>query len=100
MAGSETMTASYVSPSLIFCMTTAGEPTVNTILWPVSLPNSAANGRTAFCTAPTLSTRMSAAAAMPASDTSTAAIETVRPKARIVSSPWKCQWSACDHPIS
>jgi hypothetical protein len=42
---------------------------------------------------------MSAAAAMPASDTSTAAIEMVRPKARIVSSPWKCQWSACDHPI-
>ena len=37
---------------------------------------------------------MSAAAAMPASDTSTAAIEMVRPKARIVSSPRKCQWSA------
>ena len=33
---------------------------------------------------------------MPASDTSTAAIEMVRPKAHIVSSPWKCQWSACD----
>src|SRR4030088_3050778 len=94
IAGSETITASKVSPSLIFCATTAGEPTVKMTLWPVSLLKSTASGRTAFCTAPTLSTVISAAAAMPASDTSIAAIDKVRRKARIVSSPRKCQWSA------
>ena len=32
IAGSETITASKISPSLIFCATTAGAPTVNTTL--------------------------------------------------------------------
>src|SRR5262249_18819692 len=56
--------------------------------------NSAARFRTACCTAPTLSTPTSAAAAMPASDTSTAAIAALRPKTRIVSAPEICLWSA------
>src|SRR5262245_8797159 len=97
MAGSEAITASNTSPSLIFCVTTAGEPTVKITRWPLSLPKSAARPRTAFCTAPTLSTRMSAAAAgsageaMPASESSTAAMGASGPNLRIVSSPWKCQ---------
>src|SRR5262245_56590294 len=94
MAGSETITASNTSPSLIFCVTTTGEPTVRTTWWPLSVPKSAASVLTAFCTAPTLSTRMSAAPAMPVSEISITAMQAFRPKVRIVSSPRKCQMSA------
>src|SRR5262249_47112764 len=100
MAGSETMTASNTSPSLIFCVTTTGEPTVSTTWWPVSVPKSAASVLTAFCTAPTLSTRMSAAPAMPVSEISVTAMQAFRPKLRIVSSPRKCQMSAILRPIA
>src|SRR5499433_1357030 len=94
MAGSETITASNISPSLIFCLTTTGEPKVRTTWWPLSAPKSAASALTAFCTAPTLSTRMSAAPAMPVSEISVTATQAFRPKVRIVSSPRKCQMSA------
>src|SRR5262249_46238128 len=94
MAGSETITASNTSPSLIFCVTTAGEPTVRTTWWPPSVLKSAASVLTAFCTAPTLSTPMSAAPAMPLSEISVTAKQTVPPESPIVSSPRKCQMSA------
>src|SRR5262249_48039307 len=91
MAGSETMTASNTSPSLIFCVMTAGEAKVRMTWWPVSAVNSEARFRTACCTAPTLSTRISAAPAMLADEISVTAMEATRPKLRIVSSPWNCQ---------
>src|SRR5438552_5076802 len=91
IAGSETITASKLSPSLIFCVTTTGEAKVRITLCPVSLPNSVASSLTACCTAPTLSTRMSAALAMLAREISVTAMEAIRPKLRIVSSPWNCQ---------
>src|SRR5262245_47232140 len=94
MAGSDTITASNTSPSLIFCVTTTGAPKVRTTWWPLSVPKSAASALTAFCTAPTLSTRMSAAAAMPVSEISVTATQGSGPKLRIVSSPRKCQMSA------
>src|SRR5262249_41854656 len=100
MAGSETITASNISPSLIFCVTTTGEAKVRTTWWPLSVPKSAASVLTAFCTAPTLSTRMSAAPAMPVSEISVTAMQVVRPKLRIVSSPRKCQMSAILRPIA
>src|SRR5216683_2566186 len=93
IAASEAMSASKTSPDLIFAITTAGEPMVRTTCWPVSLLSCAAKVRSAFCTAPTLSTRMSVAPAMPASGISIAAIKTIRPKPRIVSSPAFCLWS-------
>src|SRR5205085_8448229 len=76
------------------------ELTLSTIVWPVSFSNSAARFRTAFCTAPTLSTRTSAASAMLANDVSTAAIATLPAKARIVSAPWICLLSAILRPIA
>src|SRR5262245_2398454 len=91
IAGSDTMTASNTSPSLIFCVTTTGEATVRITLCPVSFPNSVASSLTACCTAPTLSTRMSAAPAMLATKVSVTATEAIRPKLRIVSSPRNCQ---------
>src|SRR5499433_4534687 len=94
MAGSDTITASNTSPSLIFCVTTTGAPKVRTTWWPLSVPKSAASALTAFCTAPTLSTRMSAAPAMPVSEISVTAMQAFPPKLRIVSSPRKCQMSA------
>src|SRR5262249_3818568 len=100
IAGSETITASNTSPSLIFCMTTTGEPMVRTTWLPVSLPNSVASSRTASCTAPTLSTRMSAAPAMPISGISITAAETIRPKIRIVSSPRRCHMCAIIRPLA
>src|SRR5262249_8250340 len=99
MAGSETMTASNTSRSWLFCGATTGEPMVRTMWWPVSVPKSAASVLTAFCTAPTLSTRMSAAAAMPVSEISVTAMQAFRPKLRIVSSPRKCQMSAILRPV-
>src|SRR5262249_36199532 len=100
IAGSETITASATSPSLIFCMTTTGEPMVRVTWWPVSLPNSVASSRTACCTAPTLSTRISAAPAMPISGISITAAETIRRKIRIVSSPRRCHMCAIISPLA
>ena len=40
IAPSDAMSASKISPALIFCNTTAGEPTVRTTRLPVSFPNS------------------------------------------------------------
>src|SRR5262244_1031868 len=100
MAGSDTITASNTSPSLIFCMTTTGAAKVRTTWWPLSVPKSAASAPTAFCTAPTLSTRMSAAPAMPVSEISVTATQAFPPKLRIVSSPRKCQMSPILRPIA